>query len=86
MRKLMELNAPAAVVGDAAWSVFRLTLVTYGSAASRKMIEGIEESTLTALGICSHEGCTNRVTTGSSVCKTCLAKTLSEFSEEVPSA
>lgn len=57
LKKLIELDAPAVIIGAAAWSVFKVTLSTYGTAAGSTMLDDIRERDLHHRGVCSWQDC-----------------------------
>jgi hypothetical protein len=73
MKKLIELDAPAVIVGHEAWNILATTLATYGSAAGSGMVESIKDQNLHGRGVCSYEDCVNYVERpGVNVCEICL--------------
>lgn len=58
LRKFVELDAPAVIVGMSAWSVMKVTLATYGSDAWKCLIDDICEAELHDRAICRSDGCT----------------------------
>lgn len=61
LKQLVELDAPSVVIGAAAWSVFKVTLSTYGTAAGSTMLSDIQERDLHHRGVCSWGDCTSHV-------------------------
>jgi len=75
LRKLVDLNAPATIVGAAAWHLYVTVLAAYGSTAASTMVQNIREQNLHNRGICSHKDCTNYVDRPESgICKSCRSK------------
>ena len=61
LQRLVELDAPAVIIGAAAWNVFSTTLAAYGSLAASTMVQHIRDENLHSRAVCNHEDCTNYV-------------------------
>jgi hypothetical protein len=61
LRKLIDLDAPAVIIGASAWSLFTTILSAYGASAASAMVQHIRDENLHARGVCSHEDCTKYV-------------------------
>lgn len=74
LRKFVELDVPAVILGAEAWNVFQTVLATYGTMAASTMVQSIRDKNLQMRAICAHEDCTNYVDRPPlGMCKTCLA-------------
>lgn len=73
LKRLVELDAPAVIIGHEAWLLYKTTLACYGDAAASTMVSQIREAALESRGICHFNDCTNpvdRPETG--ICQSCL--------------
>lgn len=85
LRKFVELDAPAVILGAEAWNVFQTVLATCGAIAASTMVQSIRDKNLQMRAVCAHEDCTNYVDRPPlGLCKTCLATLgLPEDAEEL---
>ncbi len=75
LRKLVTLNAPAVIVGAAAWNVYTTILAAYGTEAGKIMINEIRDHNLHSRAVCSYEDCINYVDRPDvGTCEECLRK------------
>jgi hypothetical protein len=73
LQKLIELDAPSVIIGNAAFSVFSTTLAVYGESAGSTFIQHLRDQDLHGRGVCSHEDCTSYVDRPDiGVCASCL--------------
>lgn len=61
LRKFIDINAPAVIIGSEAWHLFCTVLACYGTAAGSTMIGHLRDANLHNRGTCSHDDCTNYV-------------------------
>ena len=62
MKKLLELDAPASIIGAEAFSIFATTLAVYGEQAGWAPIGHLHEQNLASRGVCTYGNeCTNYV-------------------------
>ncbi len=73
MQKLLALNAPPAIIGAEAFSIFATTLSVYGEEAGWALISHLREQNLASRGICTHGNeCTNEIERpGTNLCLDC---------------
>src|SRR5689334_17185558 len=85
LQKLVELDAPAVIIGAGAWNLFCVVLGAYGASAASTMIGHIRDQDLHKRAVCSHEDCINYVDRPSiGLCADCLkALDLPANAEEV---
>lgn len=57
LRKFIELDAPAVIIGAAAWHAYTTILATYGKLAAGPMVDKILEQSLRSRAVCVHEDC-----------------------------
>jgi hypothetical protein len=75
LKKLIEMDAPAVIIGHDAFAVFATALAVYGDSAGNGLISLLRESNLHGRGVCDHEDCTNYVERPpSGTCNPCLTK------------
>ena len=87
LRKLIELDAPPAIIGSEAALVFSGVLASYGTDAGLRLIEQIRDRDLAGKGMCQHGDCVNGIPPGSpddplpGYCSLCYAELLRQNPE-----
>lgn len=72
LRKLIDLDAPAVIIGAEAWHVFTTVLAAYGVVAGSTMIGNLRDGNLHGRGVCTYDGCTSYINRpGMSICAGC---------------
>lgn len=61
LRKIVELDAPAVIVGEFAFNLYATVLAAYGEEAGRGLVKHIRDQNLQSRGVCEHGDCTNPV-------------------------
>lgn len=61
LRKIVELDAPAVLIGEFAFSLYATVLAAYGEEAGRAMAKSIRDHNLQDRGVCDWGDCTNPV-------------------------
>lgn len=72
LKKFIELDAPAPIIGIEAWILFKVVLSTYGISAGMSMIGEIRDHDLHSRAVCANEDCIEYVDRwGSGICSKC---------------
>jgi hypothetical protein len=75
LQKIIDVDAPAVIVGSMAWHLYCTILACYGQSAGSTMIQHIRDENLHSRGVCSHEDCTEYVERpGVGLCAACCTK------------
>ena len=74
MQKLLDQQAPSAVVGNEAWLIFKAALAWGGEPAGRQFLDELVGNARNASGFCAEEDCDNKHEPEHYLCSACIAK------------